>query len=350
MIDFSEARLTTLAVHKVGNKVRDEGVIAAESLFELDDVMMEALQEHFLTAFKSEEFFKFEHEEGLEAHELNSFCRNIFTQSRDAFLEQSKLILMHLYGVSVHPHIKSGDVFIAHFRECEIDGQPLEAIGIFKTENKDTFLKSQVSAAEVKLSLEEGTPLKRIDKGCLVFNTFQDDGYSILMVDRSSEDTHFWREDFLQVSRIQDQSYQTQSFLHMTKEFCEEVLAPEHDRKEQVVFLNRSLNYFAQNPELNMEEFKREALETPSQREAFEDYRQSYAESLGDGGFEDGFPISKYAVRRMKREFKSLISLDTNIEIRLNTRNVQEAADYMEKGFDQQRGMHYYKVFFWEEE
>ena len=350
MIDLSQARLTTLAVHKVGSKVRHEGIIASKELFELDEQLMLVLQDYFLTSFKAEEFYKFTHETDLEMNEIYSYCKDIFSQSREEFVRLSTSILTHLYAQSVHPHIKSGELYVAHFRECVIDDVQLEAIGIFKSENKATFLKFGEEEEKLNMTVEQGVPTAKLDKGCLIFNTYPEDGYSVLMVDRNSEDTQYWREDFLHVERMQDNSLQTQQFLHMTKDFCEEIIGTEQDRKEQVVFLNRSLNYFAKNEEFDLEDFKDQTMVQPDHKVAFDSYRESYEQNMGLVPAQEGFPISKYAVRRMKKEFKSIIKLDTQIEIKLTGRNIAEAADYMERGFDEQRQMYFYKVYFNEEE
>ena len=170
---------------------------------------------------------------------------------------------------------------MAHFRECEIDGKDLEAIGIFKAENKDVFLQVEEREEEVAVTAEEGIPIKKLDKGCLIFNTLADDGYSVLMVDRSSEDTHYWRDDFLNVERILDHSFQTEAFIGMTRDFCEEVVGQEADLKDQVVFMNKSLNYFTQNKEFDIDGFKNEVLPNSTQRENFDSYRKEYEEQQG---------------------------------------------------------------------
>ncbi|MEM7656688.1 MAG: nucleoid-associated protein [Bacteroidota bacterium] len=350
MIDLSEARLTTLAVHKVGNKSRAEGIVTAKELFPLDEDFTPILQDYFLLPFKSDAFYQFTHETDLKFNELYQYCRSLFEESRETFIEHSINILQHLYKQSGHPSIKSGELYVAHFRECQVDGVDLEAIGIFKSENKDLFIKVEEGEDQVSLRAEEGLPIRKLDKGCLVFNTFSDEGYSILMVDRSSENAQYWRDDFLHVERLQDNHYQTESFLSMTRDFCEEVVAQEQDLKDQVVFLNKSMNYFNQNKEFELDGFQDEVLENPTHREQFEVFRQDYEEKTGMSPSQEGFPISRYAVRNMRKQIKSLIKLDTQIEIKLNPRNVEEAGDFIERGWDDQRSMYYYKVFFNEEE
>ncbi|MEO0580585.1 MAG: nucleoid-associated protein [Bacteroidota bacterium] len=349
MLDLSQARLTTLAVHKVGNKIKEEGIVKSKDLFDFDEDMGQLLEDYFLKPFKAEEFFKFAHDTDINLNEVYTFCKNIFEDSRENFLEHSVALLQHLYSVSMHPHIKSGEFYVAHFRECMVEDTPLEAIGLFKSENKDIFLKVEGKEDDVDMTAEQGINIKKLDKGCLVFNTYADDGFSVLMVDKSSEDTAYWRDDFLHVTRIQDNSFQTESFMTLTKDFCEEVFAREQDKKEQVVFLNKSLNYFNKNKEFDLEDFKEEVIVQPEYQDQFDDFRRHREDIESLPPAEEGFAISKYAVRSMKKNFKSLIKLDNEIEIRLPPKKVEEASEYLERSFDEQRGMFYYKIYFSDE-
>ena len=350
MIDLSQARLTTLAVHKVGNKAKNQGVVASKELFPLEeDLTVDILQDYFLKPFKAEEFFMFAHPSDLAMNEMYTYCKMLFERPREEFLEHSYNILHHLYNQSTHPQIKPGELCVAHFRECTVGGTELEAIGIFKAENKDTFLRVEQGDEKVNLKPEQGINTRKLDKGCLVFNTFAEEGYSVLMVDKDSEDSRYWRDEFLQVVRIMDDSYHTSSFMNLGKEFCEEVFSREQDKKDQLVFLNKMVNYFSGNEEFDMEDFKKEVIVQPEYQEQFDDYRKVYEEEQGLSA-DEGFAISKYAVRSMKKFFKNIIKLDTQMEIRLQSKDLEETSQYLEKGFDEQRGMYFYKMYFNEEE
>ena len=39
------------------------------------------------------------------------------------------------------PNIKGGDLFVVYFKDCQLNGETLDAIGLFKSENKSQFLK-----------------------------------------------------------------------------------------------------------------------------------------------------------------------------------------------------------------
>ncbi len=349
MLDLSQARLTTLAVHKVGNKVKNQGVVASHELFPLEEeTMVDLLEDFFLKPFRAEEFFKFSHPSDLGMNEVYTYCKRLFQESREDFVDTSVHILNHLYDQAMHPQIKPGELFVAHFRECEVDGVTLEAIGLFKTENKDVFLRITDEDNKLNLLAEQGINIRKLDKGCLVFKTFEDDGFSVMMVDKGSEESQYWRDDFLRVTRIQDDSFQTQSFLSMTKDFCEDVFGREQDKKEQVVFLNNAIDYFQHNDSFDVETFKDEVIKTPEYKEQFDLFRQE-AEPNYNINPDEGFAISKFAVRQMKRQFKNLIKLDSELEIRFIGKDIEAISEQVERGFDAQRGMFFYKLYFNEE-
>ena len=350
MIELNEAQLKAVSLHKIGNKVRGEGITAAESLYPLDEQLQVILRDFFLRPFKNEELFKFIHSSDLALNEVYTYCKSIFSAiGTGSLLEESVHILRHLYEVSLHPQILGGELYVAYFKGCEYEGQEVDAIGIFKNETKDLFLRlveeSQEESNDLHLVPEQGINLKKMDKGCLIFNVLEEDGYSLLLINKDSEETRYWTEDFLNVVRVQDNAYHTDTFLDMTKEFCEDIFSQEEDKKEQVVFMNKSINYFSKNKEFDLQNFQHEVLGRPDYIEKFDSYRQDYESEQGLNS-EEGFAISKYAVRKKKKDFKSILKLDSQIEIHLKTKDAEEAADFMERGFDELRGMYYYKVYF----
>lgn len=350
MIDLKEAQLKAVAAHKVGNKVRNEDSLASQELIALEDPLRLALQDFFFPPFKHEAFYRFAHEGELIDHPVYRACHTIFNSiGTSELLEQSIELLHHLHDVSIHPKIKSGEFFVAMIEDCLLEGVSTKAIGIFKAEHKDIFLKVKPEPDYLQVLAEEGISIKKLDKGCIVFNTFAEDGYSILLVDKESEESHYWREEFLQLVRLQDDSYQTEMFLDMTHEFCQDVFGQEEEKKDQLVFMNKSINYFNDHQEFDLVDFQQEVITKPEYVDKFNEFRNTYEGELGLSS-EGGFAISKYAVRNKKRDFKNLIRLDTQIEIFIKNKDTEEAAQYLEKGYDEQRDMNYYKVYFRREE
>lgn len=347
LVDFSEARLTTLAVHKVGNKVKNQGVQASKQLFPLgDEITAETLQDFFLKPFKDEVFFRFDVLDLPFFNPVKSLCDRFFKSSFDRFLPTSVEVLEFLYDQGDMPHIKAGELFVAHFREVMLQGVVVEAIGIFKTEDKDVFLRIDQSPGTVQPIPEQGVSVRKLDKGCLVFNTYEDDGYSVMIVDKG-KDGAYWRDDFLKVVPIHDDAFQTMGFLSLVKAWVDDTLSRDVNAKDRVAFLSEVISYFKNHEAFDLEEFKNEVLKDEIQRGQFTDYLDLMKEDFQITP-EYGFTISKYGVRKMRPKFKTVITLDTDIEIRYKGKQ-NDADDFranVEYGHDALRGMDFYKVYF----
>ena len=142
MVDFSNAKILDLAVHLVGNKSKDEELVFTDTSSTIvDDVTEQYIKEYFFSSFDFELSYQFSHETNVSLNELYIYSSMIF-QSPNSFIEQSKNIAKHLYEVSTHPNIKRGELYVAFIKDCTIDGNETNAIGIFKSETKDFYLKS----------------------------------------------------------------------------------------------------------------------------------------------------------------------------------------------------------------
>ncbi len=350
MIDFSQMTFKGLAVHKIGNKVRQEGLLIADELYQLaDENLRNVLLDYFLKPFKREEFYHFTHDTDLGLNKLYTYCKAIF-ENRSELQPQSISMAKHLYNQSTHPKILGGEFYVTYFADCALDDEVVDAIGIFKSENKDLYLKPEESGkTKLILNYEQGINIKKLDKGCLIFNTFADEGYRVMIVDRfnkGNEEARYWKDDFLCLARVHDHAFNTETYLHLCKAYCDDVYADEASRKDQVLFLNKSLNYFTEHESFDLDEFAEEVLVEPEQVNEFRTYKQEFENDNGYVSNND-FKISQPTVKGMKRQFKNLIKLDTNIDIKLNS---EGTAQYIERGYDEQRNMYFYKVFFTDEE
>ena len=78
-IIFTEARLNKLALHRVGNKSRQEGIFPSKKLLQIkDDLMKSDLQKFLLSHFKTDTFYHFGHSTELSMNELFNFCSHTF--------------------------------------------------------------------------------------------------------------------------------------------------------------------------------------------------------------------------------------------------------------------------------
>ena len=347
MIDFSHAKMTRLVIHWVGNKMSEEGIKASSNGIEIDEEIHETLFDHFVGAFKQEEFHRFHHVTDLDLNEGFAYSTQMFA-SEGSFIAQSVNFLKHLYDQSEHHQIKNGELSVIYLEEMIVDDEVCDAIGVFKTDNKDTFIQYGESGETMTMSFEEGVKLKKVDKGALIFNTEEDDGFRILIVDSSYGETQFWRDSFLQLQRVADESFQTDHYLSLCKGFVDKVMkVEEEDKKEQVLFLNKSLEYFQSHEEFDLDEFTETVTKTPEQARLFNSYKQeAESEVEYSGPIATNFKINQPTLKKAKRKFKNYIKLDTEIEIKLAGKNPVQQEEFVERGYDDAKGMHFYKVYF----
>ena len=56
--------------------------------------------------------------------------------------------------------------------------------------------------------------------------------------------------------------------------------------------------------------------------------------------------MAESVVNKEKKKIKTEIKLDTNIQIKLDIDAPDASAEYLERGYDDEKKMHFYKVFF----
>lgn len=346
MLDFTNATFEGIAIHEVGNKLRDEEIKFSKAEVELSDAELETiLMKYLLTPFKGEEFFHFSHPTIITQNEIYSFCWSVF-EYPGMFFDSSKAIARHLYEQSTHPKIKAGELYVILLHNCKIDSVFTEAIGIFKSETKETFLKVEPNAVNYDIKYEDGININKLDKGCIIFNTDKENGFKVAIVDTGgSSDAQYWKNDFLGLTPCDDDFHNTKNYLSFCKSFVSDKLGDDFkvDKADQIKMLNDSISFFKKNEKFDIDEFAEEVIGEPSMIGAFKDYKKSY-EADKEIQIDDDFDISAAAVKKQARTFKSILKLDKNFHI-----YIHGDRELIEKGFDQASGLQYYKVYFKEE-
>jgi hypothetical protein len=351
MISYIEASLNLLSIHKTGNKAADEMYRLSEEPYTVaDDVLGKLLMQYFLSAFeKVNELYSFYHPANdLQLNEVYHFATAIFSDV-NSFHENSKQLVRHLYDMSAHPKIKSGELYITLFKNLQIEGELHEAIGIFKSETKEPFLKVITEADGYSFTYEqEAINIKKLDKGCLIFNTDEAEGYKVVVIDQTNRnsDAVYWTDEFLKLKVRNNHYQQTNATLSIYKNFITQQAGEQFDlsKTDQIDLLNRSMNYFKEKDTFDINEFSTEVIGNPDGIQAFKEYKTNYEEEY-ETSVKDSFPISDAAVKKQARVYKSILKLDKNFHIYIHGNK-----DLIEKGFDEERNMNYYKVYFRDEQ
>ncbi len=311
---------------------------------DLNEEMGNILNMYFLSPFKSTEYFNFYHDIDMNMNEVFVCASKIF-DNPESLLEQSVNLAKHLYEQSTHPKIKGGEFYTVYFKDCIIDGETVDAVGLFKSENKDTFLKVFPKGEGFEIESEKGININKLDKGCLIFNTEREQGYVVAIVDNTNKgvEAQYWTDDFLHVRQRKDEYYNTQNILSLTKHFIKDELPQQFEisKADQVDMLNKSVKFFKENDNFDLKEFANEVMESPDVIKSFKKYKTAYEQDF-DMDIADNFTISESAVKRQARIFKSVIKLDKNFHIYIHGNR-----DLIEQGED--RKGKFYKVYYQEE-
>ncbi|SMC75311.1 nucleoid-associated protein [Pedobacter nyackensis] len=349
MISFFEASLAELSIHRIGNKSEDEFYVLSEKSIAIRDITLSnLLQQYFLSPYeKVNEVYRFIHPNGdLNLNEAYHFAAEIF-ENGETFHENSKQLAKYLYDVSGHPKIKSGELYVAYFENVQIEGELHDAIGIFKSETKESYLKVFPEQDGFGLTYEqEAININKLDKGCLIFNADKEEGFKVAVIDQRSAEAVYWKDEFLKLKIRNDSFNQTAGVLGVYKNFVTEKLDEEFDisKADKIDLLNKSMKYFKEKESFDLEEFSNEVIGNAEGIEAFKNYKKSFEDEF-DQPIPDSFDISGAAVKKQARAYKSVLKLDKNFHI-----YIHGDKELIEKGFDDDKSMNYYKVFFREEE
>jgi len=341
MNEFTIGKLDKIIIHFVGNKNNGDGVRLSDNLTDFETIE-EQINGLISANFKIEELFQFHFRPTLELNPMYQFIKSIF-QKKDTFIEQSKNAGRYLYDKSTHPQIKSGELCVLLFNNCQINGKVVDCVGLFKSENKDTILKIDTNKNGFGLTQVIGINTRKLDKGCLIFNTENENGYLISVVDNTNKnaEAQYWKDDFLSVQPKKNEYRQTNQFLGIAKQFVTKQLNEEFEisKADKIDFLNRSVDYFKKHETFDKSEFEETVFGDSTVIESFRKFDQTYRQE-NEVDLADNFGISEQAVKKQARVFKSVLKLDKNFHIYIHGNK-----ELIEQGTDKD-GRKYYKIYY----
>ncbi|WP_047452586.1 nucleoid-associated protein [Alistipes sp. ZOR0009] len=339
MIELTEARIEKLIIHKVGNPSMGE-VKLSKSPISLpeDDFKASILMHYLLSQFRNTIYYRFSHQSDLSLNFVYGAVKLIF--EKGGFATISIGIAEYLQEVSQHPKIKNGELYIAKFKDIICDGEICNAIGIFKSESTETFLKIRDCDGGLDIDAEVGININKLDKACLILETSADDGYKVLAANNSEAD--FWYNDFLNITHLDDSRYKTLNYMTIVRSFVTNVFNGDNDVEsiDQAVMLNKTTDFFRKNENFEEEAFMSEVLEQPEIIDTFKEYKDHYQASNAIN-LDKSFAIDRKAAKNAAKKFKSVIKLDKNFHIYLHGDHSR-----IERGFDVESKRNYYKLYF----
>jgi len=344
MINRIEAKLHSICIHQVGNAAEDEGIkLSNTPLSPEEEVLNELLLKYFFDSFKDPEFFHFTFTSGeVELNPIYNYVGNIFDDPR-TLLEQSVKITRHLYEQSSHPNIKPGDLVVGYIENVLIDDELLNAVAIFKSESKDTFLKLRSDGSNYEIDFENGINVEKLDKACLIFDTEREQGFKLSIIDKSNrnKDALYWRENFLNVKSRHDDYHATTQYISLTKSYVKERLKHEDNTSkiDEADIMHRSKEYLQNVETFDRSEFEDQVFRSEKLKTSFQEFSDDF-ETERNVKLPDSFDISTHAVKKKSKTFRSVIKLDKNFHVYVHgDRSKIERIEEVD-------GSKYYKLYF----
>lgn len=348
MLNHINSNIEKLSVHRIGNKNSNEDLVLSNDVVDITDSgLKELLIKFFLQPLINPEYYSFTFSnKDITLNPMYRFASTIFENSEN-FHINSEYMAKQLYELSTHPQIKSGDLFVVYFTDLLLDNISYDAVGLFKSENKHSFLKVEEGKELFAINYEEGINIEKLDKGCLILNIDRETGYKVCIVDKSnkSSEAQYWKDQFLLLAPCNDDYHHTKQFMNITKNFVTKQLTEDFDvtRTEQIELLKKSVDYFKKKDTFDIKEFEEEVFQDKAVIKSFRSFDNEYRT---DNNIEmsDTFEISEQAVKKQAKIFKSVLKLDKNFHIYIHGDNRM-----IEQGVDDD-GRKFYKIYYKEEQ
>lgn len=306
-INIKSIDLATIQL--VGNKTRGEGLSAAMTLADVNksrDFLTELIEK----SFSMDDLKCFSYIDSFELNPMYQFVSKIF-DDKNSFLKQSVNIATFLYDQSVHPNIRSGELYVL-LMDCEYKKKIVEAIAILKSEKKDPFLATDNDGKEISVKTIYGTGLKGLDKGALILNTDREHGYLISTIDNTNNgsDAQYWTESFLHVANCEDDYHQTMRLMDMCKGFVKQ--QPELDG---AIMAKKTADVFAMGEAIQVDNLAEMICQSEKQRQEFDAFRQMFEREHGT--FEEEINVVKKAAIRKPVTKLATLRLGENYEVKI---------------------------------
>jgi len=262
----------------------------------------------------------------------------------DAFFQESELSRIHAFLTNKW-HDATGMCdedavwFTAAWDSFRIEDYEGPALGFYFGRDKGNFLG--FSSGEPVVF--QGLPLKKPEYACLILPD-PADGYQLYILEpaKAEGSRTAWSLHLFPFFQLTDDAFHAKQFFKMVKNFSEEVLVKEQHqpREKQISFLSESLDFAKENHGISIPDFNNEVLREASVIDAFENYQEKYS---GEKHWNppDQFAMTEKMQDQAKKFVRSVIKLDKNFHLYVHGRR-----DRIEQGFDQEKKMKYYKLWY----
>lgn len=353
MIFFQDSRIAGIHANWVGNKFRDEGVslreeplifggmYSPEEKLHIDHLILTAVARPFS---KYETVFQFGDING--SLELNDSYKALdrFFHGADSLKYTAGNLTALLYRLTEHPKVPSGILLAVHLKDVQFEGEEMEAIALLKLSTKMEGLDFRGKGDRYDIwPSGKIFSVENVELSAIIFNIDRENGYRVLVqYPPKSFEGYMWRDEFLQLQTVNDSFQKTSNFMKVYKNFVMEKLEESHemDAMDQYELLNRAISYVSENETMDLEEFRDTVIQDPEVSAIFKGYLDTVQEDR-EMEIPDRFPLSDPAVKKARSAYKKVIKLDKNFHIYVHGKR-----ELVEQGYDESKGMNFYKVYY----
>lgn len=333
-----------MIVHHIGNKANGDGVGFGGNIIPttgIDDDIKNLISK----SFELSDLYHFYYESTVNLNPVYTFVKEIFADNY-SFLQQSKHIAKILYDCSTHPKIKEGELCIFLLNGCDLCGEKYDAVAIIKAETPQELLQLNRDTTGVSAVKASGISLRKIEKGCLIFSKDEAEGYQVAIVDnaKKSGDSKYWKENFLHVKSYNGPRHQTSNLINVCNDFINTTVVANDKltKVEKAMISVRAKQVLQDNDSLSIKQYTEEVFQDFVLASRFKDFVAE--QGLEDQIHQDGsINIDKSALKKTKTKVET-IKLDNNFDLR-----IYGGSELIVKGYDDNAGMNYYKLYFEEE-
>ena len=334
MIQCSNSNIQILKINYVGNRISGEKVKISKENLQCDDLTRGLVGRYLLSGIEYHQLYKFTHSEGVEYNKVYSLVSEVFSDNT-AFDNVANELSYLLYDRTNDKSIPGGYLFVVYMKGCMVDDVQTEALGIFKAETRDIFLKLTSKGTDISLSSEQGFAMNKVDKGCVIFNMDRNDGYRLAIINKSHSKSivKYWNDEFLHCAPIASDYLNTQAVLKAIGQFIKE---QEADQLEKAFLLNKSLQEVRKDT-INVSDLLSLVASDEGDKSRIQELFSSYT-----GGNEQLPDIVNPDTTALKKtRLKSVLKLDDNFEIVFHG-----GENRIETGVDEATGMKYIKLLY----
>jgi len=221
-MEIGEAVVRSVIVHQVGNRLREEPLVMVDQCFSITESISNLILSGYLRGIVNDKnLHLLTHENDMSLNDVVHHTSSFFSENI-SFVELSQRIATHLYRSTHHPNIAAGDLFVVLFDKVRLGGEYRSAIGVYKSESKHQYISAKTEGGSHQLEAMTGINPDLIDKGALITKGSD----SVYALDRLSNRTKYWLEDFLQAKQIPDEKTKSAIAVGLVEKIRENIENP----------------------------------------------------------------------------------------------------------------------------